>query len=444
MRTALVRICTIFSLVCPSVLFAQDDLVLPGRLSDCLEIQGEELNALRGARLDKLELLIVNNGALRPIPFQVDERSAGENGKLDWVLPMGPKGGLVKDDGLLDADDELVFMAKDLGTQAEQEIVQELIPPIIEIHVSDPLTGKTVVAYLAAASGSPRLSEVDYVEFNDELDSVESPVYRISHPLEFPMSNNENMVKKEAGGSGMDLIDIHKQRSLVTMFFNTLKIEKFYTDWSSELSAYKDGPVRVMRRMEHRLFLAWNIKSPRLKSISIYLRDYFWFPAELNVPFRLSSIVTFFRVYQATDFSKEVLGMQFFSNSVPQGVLMDGVLSPEERELPGLDQEWQLVSGAHGTWFNRIHLGPGLEKIQRALYYTDDAQAEDLPEEEPGIFGKVGWVLMDLENLSGGEYTFRSYSYFPEHFQHGDKQRLLNILDNPLKVKIQTVRNQIQ
>jgi hypothetical protein len=85
---------------------------------------------------------------------------------------------------------------------------------------------------------------------------------------------------------------------------------------------------------------------------------------------------------------------------------------------------------------NRIVIGPGLEKVHRKLFYMDNVGQLDPPEEEPGIFGKVGLALSNLENLKGGRYTFRSYIHFPEHFKRGDEKRILTMLDSPLQVKV--------
>ncbi len=434
---------TALYLLFPSPLFSEENLILSRRQSDFLEIQGAELEALLGKALEHLELLAVRNGVLIPIPFQVDERVAREDGRYEWALPLGPKGGQVTDDGLLDADDELVFMAKDLGTQAGPEDLMKVTPPVIEISVTDPLTGKNAFAYLGAASMIPRRSDEDYADLEPEKDYVETSVYKIGHSPDFPIAHNENVLKKEAGGTGVDFVDLHKQRLILSMFFGTLKFVKTGEDWTSEISAYKDGPVRVIRRNENRLFIVASIKSPALYTTTFYLRDTFWYPAEISAPFKLSTIFTSLKIYQATEFCREATGMQLFSNSISRGILIDGVMSQEEKNVleasEQINQEWQLVAGQQGTWINRVTFGPGLAKAKHGLHYLDDAETEDPPEEEPGIYGKVGFVLTNLENLEGGAYSFRSYVHLPEHFEPGDEKRILNMLDHPLQVETHTI-----
>ena len=409
--------------------------VLPGRRGDFIEVQGSGLSALQGRPLEKLELAAMQDGTLRPIPFQVDERVEGKEGRLEWVLPKGPKGGVVKGDGLLGPHDELVFMAKDLGPQAGSGLMEQLPHGSVEIRVTDPLSNNTGYAYLADAPGVPKRSEEVYVQYDVSRDYIETPVYTVGHSEVFPIAHNENVIKKEAGGEGLDLIDIFKQRVLATAFFGTLKFDKRAKDWTSEISAYKDGPVRVIRKNENHLYLAGKIKSPSLYTYTFYLRDLFWFPAEVNVPFRLSRLITSMDIFAATDFCRNAVGMEFFSNSEGEGLLVDGITSPQEEALDReVNQDWMLVTGSQGTWMNRILIGPGLEPVHRWLFYEDDAQKIDPPEEEAGVIGKVGYSLGNLENLKGGSYTFKSYIHFPEHFRLGQEKNILNMLDHPLQV----------
>ncbi len=422
----------------PASLFAGEPAELfKSRKGDFLEIQGESLASLEGSPLDRLEMLVLKGDDLSPIPFQVDERVEIEKGRFEWALPSGPKGGRVKGDGLLGPHDELVFMANDLGERADPAKLKDLQPRAVEIEVTDPLDGTKGFAYLAQAQGHPRTSSADYVSYDVTHDYIETPVYTVGHSKVFPIAHNENVVKKEAGGEGVDLIDIFKQRILATAFFGRIKFDKRAKDWTSEISAYKDGPIRVIRKNENHLLLPAGLKSPSLYTYTFYLRELFWFPAEVNVPFKLATVITSLEIFAATEFCKNAIGMEFTSNSVREAVLIDGITSPQEKALHRtVNQEWQLVKGPQGTWMNRIVIGPGLEPVYRWLYYEDDSSVEDPPEEEKGVFGKIGLALSNLENLKGGHYTFRSYIHFPEHFKEGDEKKILDLLDAPLQVLV--------
>jgi hypothetical protein len=431
----LILVCLV--LLAPSVVPAAGDgqRMLPNRRGDFLEVQGEALAALDASPLDRLEVLAVRAGQLRPIPFQVDERAEVEPGRYEWALPDGPKGGAVKGDGLLGPHDELVFMERDLGPQAGPALRGQLPARCLEIRVTDPLDGSTGYAYLGPAEGTPRRSPEDYVRYNVARDHIDTPVYTVGHSRAFPIAHNENVIKPEAGGEGVDIIDIFKQRILATAFFGSLKMDKRAEDWTSEISAYKDGPVRVIRKNENHLKLAGGLKSPSLFTYTFYLRELFWFPAEVNVPFKLATLITSLDIFAATEFCRNAAGMEFTSSSAQEATLVDGRTSPQEQALNRkVNQQWQLVTGSQGTWFSRVVIGPGLEPLHRWLLYEDDALQDDPPEEEKGVFGKIGFALGNLENLKGGHYTFRSYIHFPDHFRRGEEKNLLNMLDAPLEV----------
>ncbi len=424
----------------PSPLAAEhsgDGTTLSGRTSDPLTIQGDRMPSLLEKNIDRLELLVNRKGSLQPVPFQVDERVELENGLYAWVLPKGPKGDEVRGNGVLDTKDEVVFMARDLGERAGGELLNGLPSPSMEIQVTDPANGKSGFAYLCLAKGTPRRSKTDYVTYDVDRDYIDTPVYAVGHSEVFPIAHNENTIKREAGGQGLDLIDIFKQRLLASAFFGSLKIDKRAKDWTSEISAYKDGPVRVIRKNENRLYLSKRIRSPELYTHTFYYRSFFFLPGELDVPFKLSWLITSLDIFLATEFCRNAVGMEFSSNTVEEPVLLDGVLSPQEASLDrSLNQTWQMVHGPQGTWFNRIVVGPGLEPVLRGLFYEDDAGRSDPPEEEEGIIGKVGLALGNLEKLKGGKYEFCSYIYFPEHFVPGDRGRIMDILDRPLEVEV--------
>ncbi len=426
--------------LCPAAIAAEPsdrETVFAGRRGDFLEVRGAQLTELEGQPLGQLELLVAVGDSFQPIPFQVDERVETKKGRYEWVLPQGPGGGLVKGDGLLSEQDEMVFMAKDLGPKAGPGMLEQISTRVVEIRVTDPVDGRTGFAYLAVASGKPRRSGEDYVAYEVGHDYIDTPVYSVGHSEVFPIAHNENVIKKEAGGEGLDLIDIFKQRVLATAFFGTLKVDKRARDWTSEISAYKDGPVRVIRKNENHLYLTKRIKSPSLYTHTFYLRDLFWFPAEVNVPFRLSRLITSLDIFAATEFCRNAVGMEFYSNSVEQGALVDGRTSPQEESLNReVNQEWQLVTGGQGTWMNRVVIGKGLEPVYRRLFYEDDVSKTDPPEEEEGVIGKVGFSLSNLEDLKGGSYEFRSYIHFPEHFKQGGEKEILNMLDHPLRLSI--------
>ena len=101
------------------------------RQRDPVVVQGSSLPAFGGAPLDELFAYAYNSGTWQQIPFQFDE-----------VEPIGNTY-VVTEDGHLDANDELAFMALDAGEQAPAGawITDDLSTgyPRYELRVVDPL-----------------------------------------------------------------------------------------------------------------------------------------------------------------------------------------------------------------------------------------------------------------------------------------------------------------
>src|SRR5262245_3357810 len=74
-------------------------------------------------------LYAVRDGGLIPVPFQVDARDGNGAYELGSTTGVGSR---------FDDDDELVFMAKDLGTRQEGK---RFPGPVVELEVSDADTG---------------------------------------------------------------------------------------------------------------------------------------------------------------------------------------------------------------------------------------------------------------------------------------------------------------
>ena len=101
------------------------------RVEDPVVIIGAQLPALSGVPLNELVLYAYRGGDWQAVPFQIDEVSISGT----YVI---------SDDGLLDANDELVFMAADAGDQVSAAIwpadPQARLNSRYAITVSDPLS----------------------------------------------------------------------------------------------------------------------------------------------------------------------------------------------------------------------------------------------------------------------------------------------------------------
>ncbi|MCX5859729.1 MAG: hypothetical protein NT056_07515, partial [Proteobacteria bacterium] len=95
------------------------------RTEDFVVAYGKVLRKNLGEDIGQLGLFAFHEGKLVPIPFQIDEI----NQEGEWVLTQVPptlageglKPEHDEDDGNLDENDELAFMARDAGDRVAQE-----------------------------------------------------------------------------------------------------------------------------------------------------------------------------------------------------------------------------------------------------------------------------------------------------------------------------------
>ena len=137
------------------------------RPEDPVEVPGSALPDLAGAPIADLALYAFDGSAWSPIPFQIDER----DGANTYVA---------NEDGLLDANDVLVFMARDLGSTAglaewpADAQAQDANRQVIQ--TSDPLSGAAGTVYLYRSATLAR-SATSYVAWDQAGQTVTTPAY---------------------------------------------------------------------------------------------------------------------------------------------------------------------------------------------------------------------------------------------------------------------------
>lgn len=77
-------------------------------------ITGDKCSGMTGQPISNYGLFVLKDGAIVPIPFQIDE-VIGVDKNREFVYTHGKKKTQDEDKGVFDANDQLVFMARDLG-----------------------------------------------------------------------------------------------------------------------------------------------------------------------------------------------------------------------------------------------------------------------------------------------------------------------------------------
>ena len=448
----LMRMITVVALSCLALaagLTAGDEnLRTLRRESDAVIVTALSAPALAGLRIEKLRVYAGRGGLLAPIPFQIDEKTKDN----DWVFLSGPEKNPGDGDGIFNGRDELIVMARDLGNRAAGPAgLPASGPPgyqkAFEVRGLDPVDRGEGYAYILYFDAPPPRSRQDYVRIDPATSRIVALHYVLGFSRQAPMAMDELAVTAAGGGDGVDYCDRLKAR--LHCQIAGVSIDKTEEDFTVELVAWTDGPVRVIRRTRSRLMLVWNIPSPSARLDNIYYYNSFSFPTEVYLPIDLGFIVKDARFRVSVD-SPRLSGQRRYRNSLyPQGVIQDGKMSPLEAKLAADPRPFTWSStgtvGAdgkdHGAWFNRLLVAGDNPEWKPRVFYVDDENQLDPPDLEPGSFGNGGYQIAGLAHLPAGVYRLDSIMYSVPVFEPAMAELYMRILDHPLAVTVKRMQS---
>jgi hypothetical protein len=293
-------------------------------------ITGTAFSALAGFPIDELFIYTYQGGVWEQIPAQVDEVTA--TGAYTTT-----------EDGLLDANDEIVFMAMDLGDQAVGMVPTANGQPIgalwYEIEVTDPISPtRKGWAYLVHSNVLTPTFTADYVSF----DPIQLHINGINYHLGFAASRPW-LEYLSFGDSEIDILDRTPKLRLclgeVCWFTedNTPDVED---------DVIRDGPVRAI------------LRSGRARAYGTM--------ATWTVPVPLILFAN--RVRFSTDFSSAASGATFYNAVVPDGVTVDGIPDDVPASPPS---SWAQLNTSTGTIIQVADNSP--IGGNQTNYYLDDA-----------------------------------------------------------------------
>lgn len=410
------------------------------RVDDPIVIVCKELGALIHTPIDRLGLMARHGENWVPIPFQIDQKKPDGN----YIFTGGPKGVKIPDPKL-DALDELVFMVKDTGDRAVEAKLPNGAETGAEIEITDLKNGALGWVYIFRFSSKAPRSMEDYIKL--EIDPVKkrrkvtSYEYVMGGPIDRIYPDFIARVLPN-GGVGLDVLDRLKMRGAIVIpggvSFPLIMDEMT----KARDIGWIDGPVRILYLVDGYLELAGFIKirGSGYSCISYYPNHMIW-PMLIEVPKESVKLMKKISLRGFMDFNKNVYGSHSFNaaNPLNKNVILDGHMSEAEKRLDTQTQvNWIAGFGPQGAVVNRLFFVPKTvdNMIKKVTYYLDDETAIDSPEDNPGVSG-VGYYLTDLEKtLAEGPAHIYQYYYFKSDLAPKDINQILDILDNPVQVKV--------
>lgn len=355
-----------------------------------VELPGSDLGDLVGESLDQLSLVTIRQGKIIPIPFQFDEYDTkgwvyleGE-GKIDGTL------------GVLDNNDQLVFMYRDTG-----EHISTVGESDLNIVKEVELERDGQKRYVYVVKGSAERSDVSYVTYDFETSAVKTTFFGFDTDTENFLNFEDfyALIGPKAGARVLDSVYAEIDTGVLTRFAPRVNLNTF-EDLKAVPVGAVSGPVKTNVIIKLTVIVA-KIPVFKIRAQMDIFDQMLGFKARINIPG--ADILTRFlvepHIYIALDFNDQT-GARFNSAITPDGnawAIVDGELSDFEKNLD-IDRErsWLWLSSPHG-WdvFARINI-PETFPVGVKLLYVDDPENEMKFENFPGAYPRAGFDVYEL------------------------------------------------
>jgi hypothetical protein len=410
------------------------------RTHDPVIVPGAALAALPIRDTAALDLHRFEAGRAVPIRFQIDQRD--EEGE---IVVDGPR------DFALDANDELVFMAKDAGDRTIADPCPAGCVGALEIEVDDPLTGESAWVYLAAHRKPPSDAVLEpYVTFDADLGEARSPYYRVDYARGRNYFTGVR-VAETAGGKNVNLLRQSRMHGSPTFSLLVTDFTLDFTEQNSivEVDGIRSGPVRAVRRA--RLSVDLGPLFPELPSGTAYTYHYltsYLTPTRVKFPWLMLKTLRAFRFENVLDFEPAAMPMRYYDADNPQGVS----LTSTDAEIHATDDhEWWVHSGAAGTILHAFVIpevwrewGVVRGTVVRPADGEDDTDAADAePDPSHTAAGRAaGYTLLNMTSLrEAGSFDLLMASVvLPGPFRPGDESAPMAMVRAPLVTTVRRVR----
>ena len=394
---------------------------------DPVVIQGSSLTLFSGAPVNEIFVFVFKDGKWSQIPFQIDEKDGGDY--------YGAK------NGILDADDEICFMAADMGDSAadfqwiedaESYTYQRYQVKVLDVNESPATFAYAYVYRSSTLSYDPNLP--DYMSYVPAIpgvanDTIKGLSYVFGHNIK--SIPDYLAIKDTVGGSGLDILDRWKIRfsGKLSGFFSYSENED--TGLQFDSLQYKAGPIRVIRAAT---FFAV-INDSKIDDPVVFSSYFYPYYAQINTGEKtLDRIMGMEVLRQSMDFAPNIVG-SFFQSNNNVNIDVDGNADIVDVSLtvPGIN--WYMIQGEHGTITTIVDM-PAVGETQQ-LYYKDDNTGDINDTGDLLSYGECGILVTSYEEPIFGTFGLETTMYYlgPNHTR-ALSDSLVDQFANPLQVAV--------
>lgn len=436
------------------------------RPEDHVILKGSLFDHIKGRQINNIRVFAFKKGEPVAIPFQIDklnvdgdylfniadEKEKTEKRKEAYedaldeedisekkLKELKRRAEWIENPDIFDAEDEMVFMAMDLGEKSGGRPISDALV-IEEIKITNPIDDDTGYAYAAFYKDNPPpLSLRKYVNYDPDKDEVYAEQYVLKTEKERPFVFREAMPRFADGRVGENQIDYSwTQVKLDIKYFLTLNFDD--NNIKGKIVAYMIGPVRVIKRMLCWMQVAFIRVTPRFTMDMIFYPNGIIAPGVIECPFVPERILNpGSKITIKQDFNDCMIGAKIYTAKSGEAAVIDGKMSNAEKAMNIKDHKWYVVyTEKDGSIFIQIEWDKSLDDIKTDIVYIDDKDILTDHEDTPGTH-TVGFSS-DILQFPKGRYMMYINVYLDRTWEVGREKRYINIIANPLKAHIEPIK----
>lgn len=415
------------TLILPSLVSAGMEVTNPSRQYEVTVVKGEAL-PITGEPTAEYSVMAIEGGKLSPIPFQFDDKNIKG---LNFV-----PGAIVKVDGkenVVEAQDELAFMYRDMGPKADAAAIGSLEGAIVsELEITE--EGTSRYAYLVKGNG--QRSDKVYAHYDFETGFIETETYTIQFdPNNITVWSDWKIKGFTGTDSAPNVLDMMKARFFVRLGF--LKATLHNAIIPARTIAVKNGPVRAIVEADISIgALGINVLtggvSVTLTPQAIRYPIFAFFPKAAEALSEFYIDVTIDHV----DFE----GTRYKTSLGPEEPLIAGQKVSDKvraQYKSDIDNPWVSISSGHDWDMYFIsRLSEGFTPKVDAIYW--DEGAGDKPNKPENFKGSSAEMGLKLSDIPVGADTIFEYSiYFgPDLWKGNDAKTAAYHIFHPAPVVV--------
>jgi len=385
-------------------------------------IPATNLEPAQGKPIKSLSLLAMNNGILKPVPFQFDEMDV--EGFVYFKSSNVDLKGIAS---LFDRDDSLLFMLSDAGEEKPDNLNTDgLLLAEIKLLSSN---GKHKYAYLI--ENSILRSDINYVRYSKKIGRVETDQYTLQVDPDNAMNWIQFRWDEYSGinvGDPLDTMKIRVSAGVGTPFTRMTIGNK---EMIAEPIESKSGPIRAITAYKLTAivlgipFLSMNMQIKRTAFNITYDVRLIMPPLRRKLLFSPSLTLSLD--------GNQLYGTEIRTALGPKApAIVDGELSPFEKKLigTGVNNEKNWIWAHTGNDFDIVAtLNIPHPELPVGFFIQDDDKKIDNPERYLGQLPNVGYIIKDLPDK--GIFFIQVNLFFSNNLGGLDHEKYIQLINEP-------------